>query len=122
MPLRQCLELVKPLRQTTPIRIQGKAQIQTATGPLISTQIRPGTITIVQNAAAGTVTVGSTTIKSTPALYPVKGTPQSSQQQSLVSSATLNSSSSTLPSTSPSFTLHSSSSHQTKHNFPNQRN
>lgn len=71
------------IRQTTPIRIQGPgpAQIQTATGPrLIATQIRPGTTTILQNAAAGTVTVGSTTIQSTPpALHPVTGIPQSSQ-------------------------------------------
>lgn len=67
------------IRQTTPIRIQGAApthQLAT-TGPrLITTQLRPGTATLVQNAtaAAGSVTVGSTTIQSTPpALHPVSG-------------------------------------------------
>lgn len=56
------------IRQTTPIRIQGTAptHLQTTSGPrLITTQLRPGTATLVQN-ATGSVTVGNTTIQSTP--------------------------------------------------------
>lgn len=69
------------IRQTTPIRIQGTApthQLATAgPGPrLITSSLRPGTATLVQNATGppGSVTVGNTTIQSTPpALHPVSG-------------------------------------------------